>query len=373
MGRGLTVTGKHVSRKDIFIPLAKSAQKTVFISKNDIEDVDKVISIMPRVDSQNPDHIEEIQGSYRSLLKSVPATHDFILNAICKAKYWERRNKGKRTFREYRRHFLLEIHQKFIERYFKNCKDHNVRRNLWREIFHGLNTSNFVVISRPNNILSYIRPFTIENMNYNKETGELVSISVYVPKEIYGDIITGKCLKNGGEGFIRIPTNLYPKSTNASKELYPTKCKLNEKKDCEQEKCQQKQKSEQCVKARLGSYNPIYRSQVYSILRNTNVVSKITTSSKDFFRNIAPEYLNSNGYLVKRDINAGKLCQILSQAGGVLLSETLLSYLPTMFEVSDERDITISFEGIKPETVPILLEKLQEKLKRKTAKVGDTF
>lgn len=325
---------------------------------------------MPKVDSQNPDHIEEIQGSYRSLLKSVPATHDFILNAISQAKYWERRNKRKGTFREYYRHFLFEIPQNFIERYFKNCKDRNVRRNLWREIFYGLSTSKFVAISRPNNILSYIRPFTIENMNYDKETGKLVSISVYVPKEIYGDIITGKCLKNGGEGFIRIPKNLYPKSANTSKKLYPTKCKLNEQDDCKQEKCQQK--SEQCVKAKLGSHNPIYRSQVYSILKNTNVIPKITTSSKDFLRNVAPEYLNSNGYPVKRDINAGELCEILSQAGVNLLSETLLSYLPTMFEVSSKEDITISFDGIEPESVPILLEKIIEKLKREKAKVGDT-
>jgi hypothetical protein len=85
-------------------------------------------------------------------------------------------------------------------------------------------------------------------------------------KAVFQSLVTGECVKNGGDGFIEIPALFYPLLTDTSK-------------------------------GDLQSHNPIYKLNLYGIMKNTHKSYQIAVKRDELLQTIAPEYIDKEGYL----------------------------------------------------------------------------
>jgi hypothetical protein len=256
-----------VKRKMSDIILSRTVSSNILLNKHDIKEQyqHQQIDYIPIVDSKNPKHIEEITGNQLRVLKYYPAGNDICLNIIDSAKKAEKKTK-KVIFTDYSQdYYKIDVTGATYSQYLEKCGNNDIRHNLSvqlrKDFTHGI-----VLIYGEDNKGKYIAkkaPFKINEVKQYAADNS-VYIQLLLLKEVYGSLIEERCLKNGGEGFVKMPALLYPLCTQTDKRA-------------------------------LQSFNPLYRAQVYGLSENTNKIKSIERPRKCSLRCIAPEYINENG------------------------------------------------------------------------------
>ena len=319
-----------------FIIVSSTVKDNSLLSKRDIKEY---LDSLPIVDSKNPKHIEEVAGNHLRLIKNLPAGNDFCLNVIGRAKWKAKRNKIISPFKDYSEdYYSINVTNKFIKEYLSKCGDHHKRYNLWRQLSKDFVTW-IVVRKGKDKIGEHVEkqnPFKINRIIEYDQNGDESLVQLLLLKDIYGSQIDDSCTKNGGEGFTKIPTFLFPKCT-------------------------------QTDKGNLGSYNPIYRSQIYSLSENTNCIDKINRPHLDFMKKVVPEYLDNNLHFKggsEKRIKKTDLEKILNDAGQCLSKILPFSFVANNFSIGKrQQDVNISFCGIPPKYEKIVWDKVAKRLK----------
>jgi hypothetical protein len=259
--------------KKMSIVLSNTISDNILENKHDIKDLLKQqqIDSIPIVDSKNPKYIEEITGNQLRVIKDYPAGFDFSANMIHIAKKAEKKGKGKDvTITDYSQdYYKIDITGETVSQYYAKCGNNDIRHNLSvqlrKDFAHGI-----VIISGEDKRGKYVAqkvPFRINEVK-RYVADNSVYIQLLLLKDVFRSTVEGRCLKNGGEGFVKIPAFLYPLCTQTNKRV-------------------------------LQSFNPLYRTQVYGLSENTNKRKSIERPRKCSLRCIAPEYINENGVFNK--------------------------------------------------------------------------
>jgi hypothetical protein len=264
-----------MQRRKMSIPVSRTVSDSILTNKHDIKEQYQIDSI-PIVDSKNLKYIEEIAGNQLRVLKDYPVGNDFCLNMIDRAKKVEKKS-GQVTIVDYSDdYYKVNVSEKVFANYFAKCGNNDIRHNLLVQLRKDLSTG-IVKIYGEDNKGRYIvtkAPFKINEIKRHFADNS-VCIQILLLKDIYGSLINDNSLKNGGEGYVRIPSHLFPLCT-------------------------------QTEKGSLQSFNPIYKLQIFGLTKNTHKRDKIETPHEEFLRYIVPEYIDRDGYLKKmtiRDFN----------------------------------------------------------------------
>jgi hypothetical protein len=154
--------------------------------------------------------------------------------------------------------------------YFSQCGDFHIRYNLAKQVMKELQTGwvKLKGITDPvhGQCIEKRAPFRIMAEKYFEDGTKYRE--VFFAKVVFGSLITQDCFKKGGDGYIEIPSRFYPLLTGGDKD-------------------------------KLQSYNPIYKLNIYGLIKNTHKKSHIEIPRQELIRNIAPEYLDSQGDLKK--------------------------------------------------------------------------
>jgi hypothetical protein len=251
-------------KMSIIVP--PTVSDNILMNKHDIKEQyqHQQIDSIPIVDSENPKYIEEITGNQLRVLKDYPAGYDFCLNIIDLAKKAEKKTK-KIIITEYSQdYYKIDVTGAKFSQYFAECGNNDIRHNLSvqlrKDFTHGI-----VTISGEDKRGKYIATKVPFRINEVKQyiADDSVYIQLLLLKDVFGSLIEGRCLKNGGEGFVKMPAVLFPACTKTNK-------------------------------YNMSSYNPIYRLQTYGLSKNTNKQKWILVSRRDFLTKVAPEYIDKN-------------------------------------------------------------------------------
>jgi hypothetical protein len=221
------------------------------------------IKALPIIDSTNPKHIEEIAGNQLRVLKSYAPAFDFIVNIINKVLAT---GKAERYITDGKDYYTLHIGESVWKGYFSHCGDHTIRQSLQREVMKDLQTG-WVLLHGADKRGSYIEeraPFRIMALK-RYENGRLYR-EIMFSKAVFGSLVEGECFETGGGGYIEIPANFYAILTDTDK-------------------------------GDLQSYNPIYKLNVYALMKNTHKNEEIEVSRKELLQTIVPEYIDKDGNL----------------------------------------------------------------------------
>jgi hypothetical protein len=252
--------------------VSRTVGDNILANKHDIKEQYQIDSI-PIVNSKNPKFIEEITGNKLRVLKDYPAGNDFCLNMIARAKRFEKKS-GNAVIVDYSEdYYKLTVSEKVFVNYFSECGNNDIRHNLLVQLEKDLSTG-IVKIYGKDNKGKYIvtkAPFKINEVKKHFSDNS-VSIQILLLKDVYGSLIDDSSLKNGGEGYIKIPCHLFPLCT-------------------------------QTEKGRFQSFNPIYKLQVFGLTKNTHKRDKIEVPHEEFLRYVVPEYIDRDGYLKKMTIS----------------------------------------------------------------------
>jgi hypothetical protein len=249
--------------------MSRAIVKNVLMNKHDIRETYQQIDNIPFVDSDKPKHIEEILGNHLRVLKDYPLGHDFCVNMVAKANKNKRKTK-KNVFRDYSEdYYEIIISQDTFDGYFEECVDAASRYSLKRQLQKDLEKG-IVQVYGKDKIGKYIdtkAPFRIRaTRRYIETPTPITNIQVLLLKEIYGSLVEGTCTKNGNEGFCKIPAALFPKCTQTGQTWMKT-------------------------------YNPIYRTQVLGLSKNTNKQNQIEIPRLELLRTLMPVEINKYGYM----------------------------------------------------------------------------
>jgi hypothetical protein len=259
------------------IPISRIISDQILINKHDIRDMHdirgqhKLINGIPIVDSNNPEHIEEITGNQLRVLKAYPAGNDFCLNIIAKAKK-EENEKQIVAIEDYNENYYrISLTEETFFDYFNHCRGRDVKHNLIKQLINPF-SDGIIMIRGGNQKGSYLSvglpPFRIYLKKYDGINMPM-DIKVELLKAVYGSLIDDDCFRKGGDGYYQIPEYLYALCT-------------------------------QTEKGCLQSYNPIYKAQIVGIKKNTNKKDRIFLDREELLRNIAPEYLFADGRFKNR-------------------------------------------------------------------------
>jgi len=246
------------------IQISRNIAQNILINKH-------IIKALPIIDSTNDRHIENIAGNELRILKRYAVAYDLIANLISQAhKTGTITNYIKDAGKDY---FSMTVRKNTWQNYFNDCGNHTIRQSLALQVMKDLQ-SGFIYIHGKDrtrgDYIEYRRPFFITAIR-QFQNGEL-DRDLYFSKIVFQSLVTGECFKNGGDGFIEIPPCLYPRLTNT---------KTGE----------------------LQSHNPIYKINLYGLLKNTHKKKNITVNKNDFIENVIPEYAskikNGEGYKLK--------------------------------------------------------------------------
>lgn len=244
------------------IPISRTIAENILINKH-------IIKALPIIDSINEKHIEEIAGNELRALKRYPVAYDLIVNLIHKAHKAGAVHSWLKDSNDY---YVGTIRESTWQDYFKGCGSFDVRQSLARQVLHDLQ-SGFILIhgrdKKKGEFIEYRRPFFITAFRQYKN-GEKER-DLYFSKAVFQSLVTGECFKNGGDGFIEIPAGLYPKATHS-------------------ELSYQIEHEGEIKTVNLGSHNPIYKINVYGLMKNTHKKDRIIIKRDDFIENVIPEY-----------------------------------------------------------------------------------
>jgi len=233
------------------ISISRVIAQNILINKH-------AIKALPIIDSRNERHIEEIAGNELKALKRYPVTYDLIVNIInAMHKTGQIEKYIQPAGRDY---YSMTISEKTWRKYFYNCGNNSIRQSLARQVLHELQTGFIILCGKDKKRGHYIesrKPFMITAIR-QYENGEKER-DLHFSKLIFQSLVTGSCFKNGGEGFIEIPAELYPRLTNVNT-------------------------------GEIQSFNPIYKINIYGLLKNTHSRKSITVNKESFIENIIPEY-----------------------------------------------------------------------------------
>jgi|AACY02.16.fsa_nt_gi hypothetical protein len=287
------------------IPVSRTVAKNILINKH-------IIKALPRIDSNNKDHIEAIAGNELRVLKRYAVAYDFIANLIHKAHKLNIIHEWiEDTGRDY---FKGTVKETTWREYFKDCGDFKIRQSLARQIKRDLH-SGFIYIhghdKKKGEYIEYRRPFFVTAIR-QFENGERER-DLFFSKTVFNSLVTGECFKNGGDGFIEIPASLYPKLTHTET-------------------------------GKIQSHNPIYKINVFGLLKNTHKKKKIIVKKYDFIENVIPEYARKDdiwgGYYLKTPeyVIHGALIESIKQSNKLCPQDRIISN----FYIGPE-DVTLYF------------------------------
>lgn len=233
------------------ITLSLTAVENILMNKHSIK-------LLPIIDSQNEKHIELIGNELRTI-KRYPVGYDFLVNVIDKIK-----DKVARSINDISSdYYELNVLDETFTNYLKPCGNHAQRQSLARQLVTDM-TSGFVYI-KGKGYIGYQAPFRIMGRKIYSDGKRIYQ--VHLLKQVFDSLIKGECYKNGGDGYIEIPSMLFPIITRANKGI-------------------------------LQSYNPIYKLNIFGIKKNTHKKKNIEVNRNEFLKTVLPEYYK-NGYLTK--------------------------------------------------------------------------
>jgi hypothetical protein len=301
------------------IVFSSTVADNILMNKHDIKEQCRQIDSIPIVDSKNPKYIEEIAGNQLRVLKDYPAGHDFCLNIIDRAKRFEQKER-KIALTDYSEdYYKVSISGKVFSEYFAECGNNDIRHNLSVQLRKDF-TNGIVKISGEDKKGKYIAekaPFKINEVKQYVDDNSTY-VQLLLLKDVYGSLIDGRCLKNGGEGFSKMPANMFPLCTQTNKRNFQ-------------------------------SFNPIYRLQVYGLSKNTHKCEVIKQPRKDLLRSIVPEYTDENGWLMK--ITIKELNESLKSQATSLIQNIQGELLVKSFYLGQYgRDSVIYFTAVNKNT-----------------------
>jgi hypothetical protein len=219
----------------------------------------QTIKLIPIIDSQKEKHIEVVGNELRTI-KKYPVTYDFLVNVIDKIK-----DRVARCIKDVSSdYFELNILESVFIDYLIPCGNHTLRQSLARQLVTEM-TSGFVVI-KGKNYIGRQAPFRIMGTKLYQDGKKIFQI--HLLKQVFASLVEGNCFKTGGEGYIRIPKQLYPITT-------------------------------QTDKGKLQSHNPVYKLNILGIMRNTHKKQKsIEVDRDEFLKTVVPEFYK-DGYLTE--------------------------------------------------------------------------
>jgi hypothetical protein len=248
--------------------ISRTAAENALINKHEIKRYiaeGKLIRGFPLVDTKNPAIMEKIMGTELRVLKNYSPGFDFTVNAIAAAH--DTGSPGKHIKDVDENYYKIKISENLWKHYFQNCGDHSIRQNLPRMVFKNLQTG-FILLPIYDKVhgrgLEKRAPFRIMAEQYYSDGTRFREL--FFSKAVFGSLVTGDCTKEGGDGFIEIPSNFYPLLTGTDK-------------------------------GELNSYNPIYKLNVHALLKNTHKKDRVDIPRQELLETIAPEYLDDKGYL----------------------------------------------------------------------------
>lgn len=186
-------------------------------------------------------------------------------------------------------YYFAWVNWNHVIEYLARVSDNDKRKSISRQLQKDLSTG-FVTVrggtDRTGRYLLNIAPFRITEFK-NYENGERQARFAW-SKDIFETLITDDCTKQGADGYITLPEQLYPLATQATKAAET----INKLSDTENG-------NGHGHTHLIGSSNPIYKMEVYARMKNTNDVKEIVVDRKELIKTIAPELIDKDGYLKK--------------------------------------------------------------------------
>lgn len=257
-------------------------------------------------------------------LRDYPVGYDFACNIIAKM---HNANVIGKTIKEGvigdNPYYFAWIKVDHIIDYIAMAGDNAKRRWIKDRLFNDIQTG-FVVVGggtdSGGHYLSSIPPFrVVETRQYaNGVTGLYFAWA----KVIFETLITNSCTKKGADGYITLPSYLYPLATQATVAAETLNIIANGRASGRTHL--------------IGSSNPIYKAEVYARMKNTNECNSICVDRKEFIKVIAPELVDADGYLKK--ITAAELHNILVREIQVIRDKTTGVKVLSNFYVGNARE-----------------------------------
>lgn len=273
------------------------------------------IKAMPVMDSDNTRYIEEALGNELRTLNRYAATYDFIANIISRARRTGNIGKYIKDVGNYYSTWISEI---TWNDYFAKCGDHNKRANLKRQVATDIEKGWIFargINSKGERFISQIPPFRFMERRFH-ETG-IITKELFFSKTVFESLVTEDCAKKGGDGYIEIPANFFPLLTGTDK-------------------------------GDLASYNPIYKLNLFGLLKNTHKSNEKAVPRDELIKNIAPEYLDREGHL--KNITAARLHDSLITSAQDALTTMPNNLLVKNFFLGNERGLSVIYFR-KPQSV----------------------
>jgi len=270
------------------------------------------IALLPRIDSKNKKHLKLIANEWRTL-KRIPLTFDFVANVL--DAYKEKISTIVKDIDGNNDHFQLEVPEDIILAYFDDCSNYKTRQSLKRQLLAEMDPKYGFVEITGKSYCGLLRPIMYAGIKkYNNDTNNNIHIFM-LHKDVFGSLVTGKCSKNGGDGFFKMPRILYPILTASDKRCFQ-------------------------------SYNPFYRLIVYGLTKNTNDVRVIKVDKSEFCQYVMPEY-----YDLKRRCLDMKYCEAQDTFFAALKNVTKnikdkAFIVKNLFMEAYKEEVRISFETI---------------------------
>ncbi|GAB6393585.1 MAG: hypothetical protein MdMp014T_2958 [Treponematales bacterium] len=281
--------------------LSRTATENALINKH-------VIKAMTIIDSTNEKFVEEVMGNELRTLNRYAPTYDFIANLIDKAR---RTGRIGRYIKDTGNYYSTWVSERQWKAYFAQCADHNIRRNLERQVFTDIQFGWVVahgVDRKGNTFIRQIPPFRfMERRVY--EDGQIVR-EVLFSKYVFESLVTEDCFKKKGDGYIELPANFFPLLTNTDR-------------------------------GSLNSFNPIYKLNVFGLYKNTHKSREVLVKREELIKTIAPEYLDTSGHL--KNVTASQLHDSLIASTQGALTTIPDHLLVSNFYLGDERGMSRIF------------------------------
>jgi hypothetical protein len=219
----------------------------------------KTIKAFPIVDTKNQEIKNEIEAPLWKCFKYYPLGYDFIINIIQTVKD---KGIGRYIVINDNDYFTLTLTSDDIKPYLDRFADRSVRQTASRQIYTQLHP-NFILSETRKEVIKF-KPFDMYEERLDKEKQKAI-YKIRVSRRLFGGLIDNDIYKAHGDGYVTIPSALYPLTTYANNEDV------------------------------FSSYNPMYKAYLYPLFHNTHKIRSIDEDLEDFLRAIIPENLDRNG------------------------------------------------------------------------------
>jgi hypothetical protein len=243
------------------------------------------VKLIPLIDSENPETTEKYLGNSLRALRKYPVAVDFCCNMINWGKQTARKNKKDISFyiRDYSRdYYVMKIYPSLFNSYFNEC-DERTTRNLKGQLnFKQYKGFILIRLERGRGLSPlYTEDFIyrLKPYYYNNTAKKVRYYELFLLKAIFQILVEGSGRdKFKGDGYIKIPEKFYAQCESANNiEL------LNDKGEL--------------YSCPLPTANPIYKTQIFALTHRNPKEDMFEVNVKKFIQNVAPEFLDKNGYI----------------------------------------------------------------------------